>query len=159
MTMRRRLAFASPFVLVVGCGQPAEQAAPAPRPPAPLGPEPTDAIVADAAAEVDAFAPVDQSAPPARTITQGTAPNPPPVLRGRVLTKQARDGRVTLIVGTGTLKGVTSTSRCRIESEQHFAAGDDDCQVVHVEKATTSVTTKLTIEQLRPYAWVRFGSM
>jgi len=115
--MRRRLAFATPFVLVVGCKAPAP-AHPEEAEEAPVVvaiPEPIDAAVAEVAvidAPVDA--PMDAGLGPGTTWNPPRPPppnrmptgNPPGPMRVRILDISIDGDKTIITIGAGTAKGI-----------------------------------------------------
>jgi hypothetical protein len=157
MGVTRRLAFSTPFVVIVSCGSPAK---PPPAPP-PLRPEPVpiDAPVAVhqpyvPAELVDELPPM-QPAPPPYVVCRGCTSNPPhpqkpdtvePVLRSIVRMKPEGAG---FRIRFRRSDGIDSSWRAVFQQRSEDAdVPDGDCRIVDVGYGEVDCVTQLPLAEI-----------
>ncbi|MEO7735140.1 MAG: hypothetical protein ABIY55_29570 [Kofleriaceae bacterium] len=147
--LRRDLALAAPFVIVVACWRSNEPVGPAAAPARPRvvrGAAPDERASWDDAS--DAPDPVD--AGPAAAPPLG--PWPPPItspIIARVIARRLVDGGSLLTLPVGVVEGISTDWRCQLINEaERPAATDDGCVILQATPHTTVLKTKLDYDQI-----------
>ena len=174
--LRRRLACASPFVIVAACWRSSEPVEPAAaREPAPVAViVPSDAlaetpITADAppvtTVPIDAAELADGAAPrithplPAQgkppTANPPTTASSPGAIIARVIAISVTGGTIIVTVAAGSNQGVAKNWSCQLIDQDDRPAQDDGCMIVRVDKVVTVLKAKLPSDRIRAHSRAR----
>ncbi|HEY0477597.1 MAG TPA: hypothetical protein VGD37_08730 [Kofleriaceae bacterium] len=174
--LRRRLAVASPLVIVIACWRSTDPVEPAAaRRPAPVGGgAPSDATpevpITAAAPPVKAVpvtaVPADAAAPgitggvptrrkPATAQPRSTMTTPSGAVIAHVIGTTIQGSTTLLTVGAGSNYGIARTWSCELIDEDEQSPPDGGCVIIRVDKAVTMVKAKLTFDQIRVHRRAR----
>jgi hypothetical protein len=175
--LRRRLSFASAFVIVAACWRSSEPVEPAAaREPAPVVAvvAPSDALTEtaitadappattvpiDAAELADGAAPRITHALPAQgippTANPPTTPSSPAAIIARVIGISVAGSTIIITVAAGRNQGVARDWSCQLIDQHGRPVQNDGCMIVRVDKLVTVLKAKLTADRIRAHPRAR----
>jgi hypothetical protein len=166
--MRRRLVFATPFVIVASCKRPIESPREVPDEVAPTTRAPTDAAVVAAIADAPVDArdvPIDAfDAAEARRLRRaeleecrsGRAICNPPAPVARVVEVMVEGSEMRVTLDAGAARGVTTRWTAEFVDRDQKPLPGGTCVIVRVDKERTRCKVKLTQDQIMANPRVRF---